>query len=250
MTWPNHRRGDTVKQSDEVEAFRAVLLCPGNNEDNAVLDQLRNDRRVDFLDSRHDQLRSLRELHPTPDAALLDEPTQWAYYPWRRSVVGVLGPRGNRAVRIAGYRNMITTEGQRHPRELRIGVAGLTFGHAIAHALALQGLCGELRLADFDQLEMSNLNGASVSVLDVGVNRAIVAARQIAELDPYIRLDVITASATSRTLNAFLNELDVVVEECDSPDVKVMVRDAARQRRLPVVTSTSDSGLVGRCRAL
>lgn len=126
MTWPNHRRRDTVKQSDEVEAFRAVLLCPGNNEDNAVLDQLRNDRRVDFLDSRHDQLRSLRELHPTPDAALLDEPTQWAYYPWRRSVVGVLGPRGYRAVRIAGYRNMITTEGQRHPRELRIGVAGLT----------------------------------------------------------------------------------------------------------------------------
>ena len=42
--------------------------------------------------------------------------------------------------------------------ELRVGVAGLSVGHVIAHTLAAQGLCGELRLADFDGLELSNLN--------------------------------------------------------------------------------------------
>ena len=128
--------------------------------------------------------------------------------------------------------------------ELRIGVAGLSVGHAIAHALALQGQGGELRLADFDQLELSNLNRVPATVLDLGINKAIVAARRIAELDPYIGVEVFTDGVTSRTLDDFVEGLDVVVEECDSLDIKVMVREAARQRGIPVVMSTSDRGLV------
>lgn len=244
MTSPDCRPGDRVKQPGDLEAFQAVLLCPGSHADDAVLDQLRNDRRVDVRDSRDDQLRSLRELHPVPDAALLDEPTQWAYYPWRRTIVGVLGPRGYRAVRLADYRNLITTREQGHLCELRIGVAGLAVGHAITHTLALQGLCGELRLADFDQRETSDHNGVPASIFDVAVDPAIVAARRIAELDPYVRLSVIPGSATSRTVNALLDDLDLVVEQCDSPNVKAMIREAARQRRLPVLTSYSDSGLI------
>lgn len=233
-----------MNQGDEAEPYRPVLLRPGDHEDDAVIERLLNDSRIDVIDSRDDQLRCLRELRPSPDAALLDEPTRWAHYPWRRSVVGVLGPRAYRTVRLDRNRNLITAEEQARLRELRIGVAGLSVGHAIAHALALQGLCGELRLADFDQLELSNLNRVPSTVLDLGINKAIVAARRIAELDPYIGLEVFTAGVTSRTLDDFVDGLDVVVEECDSLDIKVMVREAARQRGIPVVMSTSDRGLV------
>ena len=35
-----------------------------------------------------------------------------------------------------------------------------------------------------------------------------------------------------------------MVEECDSFDMKIMIREAARERRLPVLMATSDRGLV------
>ena len=117
-------------------------------------------------------------------------------------------------------------------------------GHAIAHTLAMQGLCGELRLADFDALELSNLNRVPATVFDLGVNKAAVAARRVAEIDPYLAVRVDDRSVTTDTVDEFLEGLDVVVEECDSLDVKALVREAARRHRLPVVMATSDRGLV------
>ena len=63
-----------------------------------------------------------------------------------------------RAVRLDRNRNKITTDEQQRLGELRIGVVGLSVGHAIAYTLAAEGVCGDLRLADFDDLELSNLN--------------------------------------------------------------------------------------------
>jgi len=46
-------------------------------------------------------------------------------------------------------------------------VVGLSAGHTIAHVIAMEGLAGEIRLADFDTLELSNLNRVPASVLDL-----------------------------------------------------------------------------------
>ena len=117
---------------------------------------------------------------------------------------------------------------------MTIGVAGLSVGHVIAHTLALQGLCGELRLADFDNLELSNLNRVPATVFDLGVNKAKVAARRIAEVDPYLPIDVHRRTdSTSDTVDDFVDGLDIVVEECDSLDMKAVVREAARTPRHP-----------------
>ena len=137
-----------------------------------------------------EQLEELRRLRPPPDPELVAEPCRWAYYPWRRTVVAVLGPRAFRAVRLDRNRNMITADEQTRLGALRIGVVGLSVGHVIAHTLAAQGLCGELRLADFDRIELSNLNRVPATVLDLGLNKAEVAARRIAELDPYLPVRV------------------------------------------------------------
>ena len=48
-------------------------------------------------------------------------------------------------------------------------------------ALAQEGLCGQLRLADFDHLELTNMNRLSASVLDLGEPKTHLAARRIAE---------------------------------------------------------------------
>lgn len=208
------------------------------------MDQLRADSVIEFIDRRDIQLGELRAMMPPPGPELVAEPCRWVYYPWRRAVAAVLGPRGFRAVRSDRNRNLITAEEQARLGALRIGVAGLSAGHVIAHTLAAQGLCGELRLADFDQLELSNLNRVPATVFDIGLNKALAAARRIAELDPYLPIRVLDAGLTLDSVDEFLDGLDVVVEECDSLDIKAVVREGARARRIPVLMTTSDRGLV------
>lgn len=225
-------------------ASTAQILDPDDPADRSVLDRLRADPTVDFIDHREAQLASLRSLRPPPDPELLAEPGRWAYYPWRRAVVAVLGPRAFRTVRLDRNRNNITAHEQARLGALRIGVAGLSVGHVIAHTLAAQGLCGHVRLADFDHLELSNLNRVPATVLDLGLNKAHVAARRIAELDPHLSVEVLDTGLTFDTVDDFLDGLDILVEECDSLDMKAILREGARSRGIPVLMATSDRGIV------
>jgi molybdopterin/thiamine biosynthesis adenylyltransferase len=221
-----------------------LILDDRDPADKRVLDGLRADPAVEFIDESDNQLAELRGLLPPPAADLVAESCRWAYYPWRRTVVAVLGPRGFRAVRLDRNRNVVTTEEQARLGALRIGVAGLSAGHVIAHTLAAQGLCGELRLADFDHLELTNLNRVPATVFDIGLNKAQAAARRIAELDPYLSVTIMDTGLTLDTIDDFLDGLNIVVEECDSLDMKVIVRERARARGIPVLMATSDRGLV------
>lgn len=227
-----------------VSAYSAQLLDVNAPDGDAALRRLQADPAVEFIDRLDIQLANLGSLRPAPHPELLTEPSRWAYYPWRRTVVAVLGPRGYRAVRLDRNRNSITPAEQDRLAALRIGVAGLSVGHVIAHTLAAQGLCGDLRLADFDHLELSNLNRVPATVFDIGLNKTHVAARRIAELDPYIAVEVFDAGLTLANIGEFLEGLDIVIEECDSLDIKAALRDAARARRIPVLMATSDRGLV------
>jgi molybdopterin/thiamine biosynthesis adenylyltransferase len=225
-----------------IAACTALVLDPAEPADKAELERLGADPVIEFIDHSESQLEEVRKLLPPPDPELVAEPCRWAYYPWRRTVVAVLGPLAFRAVRLDRNRNMITAEEQARLGGLRIGVAGLSVGHVIAHTLAAQGMCGELRLADFDRLEVSNLNRVPATVFDLELNKAEVAARRIAELDPYLAVRVLDAGLTVDTVDEFLDGLDIVVEECDSLDMKAVVREGARARRIPVLMASSDRG--------
>lgn len=234
--------GDVM--TDDGTAFQAEILRDDEPSHRRRLDELRADEHVNVLDYRNEMSDSLRALLPAPAPQVLAEPTRWAYYPWRRTLVGVLGPLGYRTLRLDANRNLITAEEQGVLGNLHVGVAGLSVGHAVAHILAQQGLCGFIRLADFDHLELSNLNRVPATVLDYGVNKAVVTGRRIAELDPYIRVEVMTAGVTRALVDDFLTGLDIVIEECDSMEMKIVLRESARRLRLPVIMATSDRGLI------
>src|ERR1700727_2898599 len=236
---PAHSTGGVT-----IAACKALVLESEDAADKATLDRLRADPVIEFVDHRDTQLAELRGLLPPPGPEFAAEPWRWAYYPWRRAAVAVLGPRGFRAVRLDRNRNVITADEQSRLGGLRIGVVWMCAGHVIAHTLAAQGLCGLLRLADFDHLELSNLNRVPATVFDVGLNKAEVAARRIAELDPYLPVEIMDTGLTLDTVDEFLDGLNIVVEECDSLDMKAIVRERARARGIPVLMATSDRGLV------
>jgi len=209
-----------------------------------LLEELLGRPTTQVFDRWADQRQELDRLRPAVNHDLLDEPAAWVYYPWRRSVVRILGPRSFAAVRLDRNRNKITAEEQARLGRLRLGVVGLSVGHGIAHLLAMEGLCGELRLADYDDVALSNLNRIPATLFDLGLNKAVVTARRIAEIDPYLRVLAYEQGITEATAGEFIDGLDCVIEECDSLDVKIQVRHMARRRGIPVVMETSDRGLL------
>lgn len=229
-----HGSGDSAPHwaevLDEREPAHAVRLA-----------HLR-DGGATVLDHTESQIEALTALTQPFDGDLND--TRWVYYPWRSALVRLLAPAGFHRLRLDRNRNKITADEQLRARALSIGVVGLSVGHAVAHTLALEGLCGRLRLADFDQLELSNLNRVPATVFELGVNKAVAAARRIAELDPYLEIDIERRGITEENLDEFLGGVDLVVEECDSFDAKVLVRDRARASGIPVIMETSDGGVL------
>ena len=229
---------------DTGETWRPLIFLGDADPSVGALARVLADPATLVVDQRPAQRAALASLQVDVPPEAADHPGSWVYYPWRRSLVAVVGPDALRLLRLDRNRNKITSEEQRRLGALRVGVVGLSVGHAVAHTLALEGLAGELRLADFDAVEVSNLNRVPASLFDVGLNKAVVAARRIAELDPYLEVRVDREGVNPATLPAFLEGLDVVVEECDSLDLKVNLREEARRRRIPVLMETSDRGLL------
>lgn len=236
--------GPIEPASTRTRASRPLILDVGERAQREVLRILREDSSLQIIDRLSEQREQLAEIIPKPSAALTEEGSRWVYYPWRRAVVRLLAPRSFSTLRLDRNRNKLTRAEQARQRSLRIGVVGLSAGHTIAHVIAMEGIAGEIRLADFDTLELSNLNRIPASVLDLGVNKAVVAARRIAEIDPYLRVIVEPAGILAENLGEFLDGLDLVIEECDSLDMKFLVREAARERRIPVIMETSDRGVL------
>ncbi|WP_458687122.1 Rv1355c family protein [Nocardia tengchongensis] len=226
------------------DEYRPRLLNESDPDDAALLELLRADPHVEFRDLRPALRTEFAALLAPPETMEGPESDRWVYYPWRASVVGLPGPEVFRAVRLDRNRNKLTRTEQKSLERQTIGVIGQSVGHAIAHTLALEGICGRIRLADFDTVELSNLNRLPGTVFDIGVNKAVVSARRIAELDPYLPVEVFADGLTDANMDRFLEGMSVVVEVCDSIDIKLAVREAAKRRRMPLLMETSDRGLL------
>lgn len=168
----------------------------------------------------------------------------WVYYPWLDTAVRILNEEMFRVVRTSRNKFKITEEETQELRKKVIGVVGLSVGQAAAITLCMESVGGTLRLADFDELDLSNLNRLRAGVHQLGLPKTIIAAREIAQIDPYLKVELYHEGVTPENAAAFLSGLDLVVEECDSLPIKILIRHIARQLRLPVIMDTSDRGMV------
>lgn len=169
---------------------------------------------------------------------------RWVYLPWRRRMVHLLPAEPFAELRADRNRNKITAAEQVKLGRQTIALAGLSVGNAVATTLALEGLCGELRLADFDTLELSNMNRIRCGVHHLGLKKAVICARQIFEQNPYANLVLFTDGVTAENIGAFLAGVDIAIDECDSLMIKVCLREEAKKLRIPVLMETSDRGLL------
>ena len=173
---------------------------------------------------------------------------RWVWFPWSGRLVHVLGPDDYFELRTDRNRNKIMRHEQQKLSKLRIAIAGLSVGNAVAVTISLENLCGELRLADFDRLDLSNMNRIRCGVHQLGVNKAVISARQIFEQNPYANLTLFTDGVTPENMDSLFEDegrkLDLVIDECDSMYIKLKLREEARARRIPLLMETSDRGML------
>ncbi|MGW6699242.1 Rv1355c family protein [Nocardia sp. NPDC055049] len=230
-----------IRDLAPTDVFRASVLDDAVPADAAELARLRELPGISVSDLRPAMRSELARLKAAPDADPADD--RWVYYPWRRALVAIVGATAFRAVRQDRNRNKLTIAEQRQLRGQAVGVIGQSAGHEIAYVAALEGACGLLRIADFDTVELSNLNRIPGGLFDIGLNKCVVTGRRIAELDPYLPVEIFPAGVDESSMDEFLTGLSVVVEVCDSLDVKLAAREAARRHRIPVLMETNDRGL-------
>jgi len=113
---------------------------------------------------------------------------RWVLFPWSRRLVHLLDPDEFLELRTDRNRLKITRDEQRALRGKKVGVVGLSVGKMTVLTLALEGVGGHFRVADFDTLALSNLNRLRASVHQLGANKALSTAQELFEIDPYLRV--------------------------------------------------------------
>lgn len=246
------------------ETYCPLLFKLNIPADKQLYNTLLKEGKVSFI---HDEIDSqLRELikvrNPTLKLQEHDYPNLilnhlngkapleygvWVYYPWNQRLVHILDEDEFIEVRTNRNQNKITKAEQAILRTKKIGIAGLSVGQSIALTIAMERICGEIRLTDFDTAELSNLNRVRTGIHNLGINKSIIAAREIKEIDPYIKIRIFTEGLHNENTDIFFIEggkLDLFIEVCDGIQVKIDSRFKAKALKIPVVMDTNDRGML------
>jgi hypothetical protein len=117
-------------------------------------------------------------------------------------------------------------------------------GAEAAVAVAQEHLCGEIVLADFDRLDLSNLNRLHAGCDELGLPKTTIAARRIARIDPWLRVTLYDEGVDEGNIERFLDGLDLLIEECDGLGMKFDVRRLAKARGLDIVYAADERGFL------
>ena len=171
----------------------------------------------------------------------------WVYYPWSNRLVHILDEQEFVDIRTSRNQYKITRKERDVLAQKKIGIIGLSVGQSVSVTLAMERICGELRLADFDVLELTNLNRIRTGIYNLGLPKVYSVAREIAEIDPFIKVTCFPQGLTEENMNEFFTtngKLDLLVEESDGFDIKILSRYKARELRVPVIMEASDRCMV------
>ncbi|MEA3399113.1 MAG: ThiF family adenylyltransferase [Patescibacteria group bacterium] len=210
-----------------------------------ILDINKNIKLIDTFDEQVKELRLVKDPSLLSHNYFNEEnkeyfPSVWVYYPWENTAVKILEEDDYFKLRSSRNHNLITKEEGDLLKSKIIAAAGLNVGNPGVVCLALESIGTEIRLADFDPLSITNLNRFRSGLTSLGVNKAIISAQQIYEINPFLNIKLYDEGIKDDNIEDFLNEADIFIEEMDNLKLKIKTREIAKKRKVPVLMVTGN----------
>ena len=146
-----------ITDQNQKAEFQKLLLSPGIILSDYIKDQIKELIKY----KNPSQKFSTNELEIQTKNFIgnsdIDEYGVWVYFPWSNRVVHILDRDEFIDLRTSRNQYKITRAEREILAKKKIGVIGLSVGQSVSVTLAMERICGELRLADFDVLELTNL---------------------------------------------------------------------------------------------
>jgi len=122
-------------------------------------------------------------------------------------------------------------------RVLVVGLGGL--GSAVAMYLAAAGV-GTLVLADFDSVDLSNLQRQILHTSErIGMPKVRSAAQTLTALNPEVRIEGFTGNIDEDTLPDLIRGVDAVVDGCDNFPTRFAVNDACFHASVSLISGAA-----------
>lgn len=151
--------------------------------------------------------------------------------------------RYSRQIMLPGF----DIEGQQRllaAKVLIVGLGGL--GCPVAMYLAAAGV-GELHLADFDQVELSNLQRQIAhNTHDIGLSKVASAAETIGALNPDTRVQCINKELVGEALQHHVAQVDLVIDCSDNFSTRFAINRCCVASETPLVSAAAIRG-EGQC---
>ena len=121
-------------------------------------------------------------------------------------------------------------------RVLVVGAGGL--GCPALQALAMAGV-GEISVADFDKIEISNLHRQPLYAASlVGEKKALVAPGKLMELNPFVKVTGIDKRVDSQNVESLVKDVDLVLDCTDNMETKYLLHDACLSLQVPLISAS------------
>jgi len=236
-----------LSMSEDKDAFLLLLDTPGLKITDSLFVQVKELMKFNHptlkLNDQEQEIAAIEYLKPYKQ----EEYGVWVYYPWSNRLVHILDKEEFINLRTSRNNYKITPTEQKDLSHKKIGIVGLSVGQSVAVTMAMERTAGEFRLADFDLLEVTNLNRIRSGIHNLNLPKVITVAREMLEIDPFLIVKCFTDGLTENNMEAFFTEdgkLDLMVEESDGFDIKILSRYKAKALGIPVIMETSDRCMV------
>ncbi len=194
----------------------------------------------------------------------------YAYYKKRNELVRYAPSFWHRVVATASSSMLLTdpayakrwVEVRNILSKTTLAVAGASVGNNAIHAAVMDLRPEHVKIADKSRYKMENINRVRLNYADLVEsnalrtdptqsllrNKAVVTAEQIYAIDPFINVFTYENGIDEADIKHFFdgddnNEppADMIIEEVDDPRIKILLREEARKRRIPLLM-VSDLG--------
>jgi hypothetical protein len=180
------------------------------------------------------------EKYDTPELSMV---AQFSWIKGEGEFAVVADKNAHRATTHSRNKKLIADDVQEIFRQIIVGDAGMGVGTSLGNGQYKAGI-EKFKVADGGKINLHDFNRLpGASVRKIGMNHAVHWTQMAYEANPHLDIQCIPQNLGNGEngtfpIDEFLDGVDIVFEEVDNLLAKIAIREAARDRGIPVIMAT------------